>query len=246
VRRASKQRQRTHIVVLDVDGLGDLVDRVQANLHGLQVGHHDLARVHAAVQEGLGLLKELAGCAGAGARPSGAGRAARARGHAPMTMTDVVPSPTSSSCVRLSSIIDLAAGCDTSISRRMALPSLVCAHARTHARMQASVPRARRTPATNHRDAAHGVEDHLEHGPRAQRGADDVRDDLRGAAARERHWPMCVRELVCAKPWPRRCCRAAPCGQSRAWCSGLRRAHAKTRARAAAGEGGARRPAGAH
>mmetsp|Transcript_5841 Transcript_5841/g.19877 ORF Transcript_5841/g.19877 Transcript_5841/m.19877 type:complete len:502 (-) Transcript_5841:120-1625(-) len=40
-------------------------------------------------------------------------------------MTDVVPSPTSSSCVRESSIIDLAHGCDTSISRKMALPSFV-------------------------------------------------------------------------------------------------------------------------
>jgi hypothetical protein len=40
-------------------------------------------------------------------------------------MTVVVPSPTSSSCVRLSSIMLLAAGCATSISRRMAWPSLV-------------------------------------------------------------------------------------------------------------------------
>lgn len=40
-------------------------------------------------------------------------------------MTVVVPSPTSSSWVRLSSIMLLAAGCDTSISRRMAWPSLV-------------------------------------------------------------------------------------------------------------------------
>mmetsp|Transcript_10433 Transcript_10433/g.25614 ORF Transcript_10433/g.25614 Transcript_10433/m.25614 type:complete len:332 (-) Transcript_10433:11-1006(-) len=40
-------------------------------------------------------------------------------------MTEVVPSPTSSSCVRLSSIMDLAAGWVTSISRRIALPSLV-------------------------------------------------------------------------------------------------------------------------
>lgn len=40
-------------------------------------------------------------------------------------ITVVVPSPTSSSCVRLSSIMLFAAGCDTSISRRMAWPSLV-------------------------------------------------------------------------------------------------------------------------
>jgi hypothetical protein len=40
-------------------------------------------------------------------------------------MTVVVPSPTSSSCVRLSSIMLLAAGWATSISRRMAWPSLV-------------------------------------------------------------------------------------------------------------------------
>mmetsp|Transcript_16379 Transcript_16379/g.25946 ORF Transcript_16379/g.25946 Transcript_16379/m.25946 type:complete len:226 (+) Transcript_16379:946-1623(+) len=41
------------------------------------------------------------------------------------TITDVVPSPTSSSCVRLSSIMLLAAGCETSISRRIAFPSFV-------------------------------------------------------------------------------------------------------------------------
>lgn len=40
-------------------------------------------------------------------------------------MTVVVPSPTSSSCVLLSSIMLLAAGCATSISRRIAWPSLV-------------------------------------------------------------------------------------------------------------------------
>eukprot|EP01137_Pigoraptor_chileana_P019539 Opistho-2@80698 len=40
-------------------------------------------------------------------------------------ITDVVPSPTSSSCVLLISIIDFAAGCDTSISRKMAFPSFV-------------------------------------------------------------------------------------------------------------------------
>ena len=40
-------------------------------------------------------------------------------------ITLVVPSPTCSSCARLSSSIDLAAGWLTSISRRMQLPSLV-------------------------------------------------------------------------------------------------------------------------
>lgn len=40
-------------------------------------------------------------------------------------MTDVVPSPTSSSCARLSSIMLFAAGCDTSTSRKIALPSFV-------------------------------------------------------------------------------------------------------------------------
>jgi hypothetical protein len=49
----------------------------------------------------------------------------RNRGVVPNIMTVVVPSPTSSSCVRLSSIMLLAAGCATSISRRMAWPSLV-------------------------------------------------------------------------------------------------------------------------
>lgn len=43
----------------------------------------------------------------------------------PNMMTVVVPSPTSSSCVRLSSIMLFAAGCATSISRRIAWPSLV-------------------------------------------------------------------------------------------------------------------------
>mmetsp|Transcript_23875 Transcript_23875/g.64022 ORF Transcript_23875/g.64022 Transcript_23875/m.64022 type:complete len:261 (+) Transcript_23875:1266-2048(+) len=41
------------------------------------------------------------------------------------TMTDVVPSPTSSSCARESSIMLLAAGCLTSTSRRIELPSFV-------------------------------------------------------------------------------------------------------------------------
>jgi hypothetical protein len=40
-------------------------------------------------------------------------------------MTVVVPSPTSSSCVRLSSIMLFAAGWETSISRRIAWPSFV-------------------------------------------------------------------------------------------------------------------------
>ena len=43
----------------------------------------------------------------------------------PRMITDVVPSPTSSSCVRLSSIMLFAAGCETSTSRRMLLPSFV-------------------------------------------------------------------------------------------------------------------------
>lgn len=46
-------------------------------------------------------------------------------GCIPRIMTVVVPSPTSSSCVRLSSIMLLAAGCETSISRRIAWPSFV-------------------------------------------------------------------------------------------------------------------------
>ena len=40
-------------------------------------------------------------------------------------ITSVVPSPTSSSWVRSNSIISLAAGCATSISRKIACPSLV-------------------------------------------------------------------------------------------------------------------------
>ena len=40
-------------------------------------------------------------------------------------MTVVVPSPTSSSCVLLSSIMLFAAGCATSISRKIAWPSFV-------------------------------------------------------------------------------------------------------------------------
>lgn len=42
-----------------------------------------------------------------------------------MIITEVVPSPTSSSCALDNSIIDLAAGCYTSISLKMAFPSLV-------------------------------------------------------------------------------------------------------------------------
>ena len=43
----------------------------------------------------------------------------------PNIMTVVVPSPTSSSCVLLNSIMLFAAGCATSISRKIAWPSLV-------------------------------------------------------------------------------------------------------------------------
>jgi len=43
----------------------------------------------------------------------------------PKIITVVVPSPTSSSCVRLNSIILFAAGCATSISRKIAWPSFV-------------------------------------------------------------------------------------------------------------------------
>eukprot|EP00052_Salpingoeca_macrocollata_P024202 m.215650 g.215650 ORF g.215650 m.215650 type:complete len:317 (+) comp22205_c16_seq1:1195-2145(+) len=50
---------------------------------------------------------------------------AAARNSPARMMTEVVPSPTSSSCVREISIMDLAAGCCTVISRKMALPSLV-------------------------------------------------------------------------------------------------------------------------
>merc|ERR1719495_3112163 len=47
------------------------------------------------------------------------------RVSAARTITLVVPSPTSSSCVLAISIMVLAAGCCTVISRKMALPSLV-------------------------------------------------------------------------------------------------------------------------
>ena len=43
----------------------------------------------------------------------------------PKMITEVVPSPHSSSCVREISIMDLAAGCLTIISRKIAFPSLV-------------------------------------------------------------------------------------------------------------------------
>eukprot|EP01139_Manchomonas_bermudensis_P000637 Amastigsp_a699_1024.p4 type:complete len:201 gc:universal Amastigsp_a699_1024:1098-1700(+) len=62
----------------------------------------------------------VVGCISRSRNGSAAARTSPAR----MT-TEVVPSPTSSSCVRESSIMDLAAGCLTSISRRMALPSFV-------------------------------------------------------------------------------------------------------------------------
>lgn len=45
--------------------------------------------------------------------------------NSPRMITLVVPSPHSSSCVRLSSIMFFAAGCATSISRKIALPSFV-------------------------------------------------------------------------------------------------------------------------
>ena len=45
--------------------------------------------------------------------------------YTPSIITVVVPSPTSSSWVLLSSIILFAAGCETSISRRIAWPSFV-------------------------------------------------------------------------------------------------------------------------
>lgn len=47
------------------------------------------------------------------------------RDNIPSIITVVVPSPTSSSCVLLNSIMLFAAGCATSISRRMAWPSFV-------------------------------------------------------------------------------------------------------------------------
>ena len=45
--------------------------------------------------------------------------------NTPRMITLVVPSPHSSSCVRLNSIIFFAAGCATSISRNIAFPSFV-------------------------------------------------------------------------------------------------------------------------
>lgn len=68
--------------------------------------------------------------------------------HVPRIITLVVPSPHSSSCVRLSSIMFLAAGCATSISRRIALPSLVnlnCSNVRFQ-QIKLSSPKTHKIP----------------------------------------------------------------------------------------------------
>jgi hypothetical protein len=84
-------------------------------------GRDDDDGVDIALQLGKGLSQNLAGCPASVRIANPYINVA----HSPRIITVVVPSPTSSSCVRLSSIMLLAAGCDTSISRRMAWPSLV-------------------------------------------------------------------------------------------------------------------------
>jgi hypothetical protein len=75
-------------------------------------------------------------------------------------ITLVVPSPHSSSCVRLSSIMFFAAGWATSISRRIELPSLVMLN-----RYDESVSTSELHSHDIHsQNTTHRVENHLQHG----------------------------------------------------------------------------------
>lgn len=88
-------------------------------------------------------------------------------------MTLVVPSPHSSSWVRLSSIMFFAAGCATSISRRIALPSFVSLRP-THVRFL-----LREYMCAHEQNTTHWVQYHLQHGFRAQTCSDNIRDGLK-------------------------------------------------------------------
>lgn len=51
-----------HVLVLHVDGHGDLLSRLDGDLERLAVGRHDHGGVDVALQEGLGQSQHLAGC----------------------------------------------------------------------------------------------------------------------------------------------------------------------------------------
>ena len=160
----------------------------------------------------------------------------------------------------------LAAGCDTSISRKIALPSFVSTMPARTQRQRRRAARQRhraneppRVRALGERPAravtpprtAGGIQQHLQHRARAQRGADDVRNGLHARssnAARNRQRCALRRGAWRCRdaPWRRRCCPSAPCAPCRASYSGLRsRAAAVSQlgslASAAARSAGARR-----
>lgn len=89
-------------------------------------------------------------------------------------ITLVVPSPHSSSCVLLSSIMFFAAGCATSISRRIALPSLVSLqYDSKHHRTRKKTAYAQ--------DTTHGIQDHLQHRLGAKTCPNNIRNCLRAS-----------------------------------------------------------------
>lgn len=55
-----------HVLVLHVDGHGDLLSRLDGDLERLAVGRHDHGGVDVTLQEGLGQSQHLAGCGKAG------------------------------------------------------------------------------------------------------------------------------------------------------------------------------------
>lgn len=117
-------------VVVDVDGVGDLFDDFEGILEGALKGRDDDDGVDVALELGEGLGEDFTSYRRKQVLAnfliffSAFGFCITSnvwnRLNVPRMMTVVVPSPTSSSCVRLSSIMLLAAGWETSISRRMA------------------------------------------------------------------------------------------------------------------------------
>jgi len=108
------------LVVVDVDFDRDLADDFEGIGKGLLESLNDDDGVDVALQLGQSLCEDLSRCL-----LSMYALEFPRTIYAPNMMTVVVPSPTSSSCVLLSSIMLLAAGCATSISRRIAFPSFV-------------------------------------------------------------------------------------------------------------------------
>ena len=92
-------------------------------------------------------------------------------------ITDVVPSPHSSSCVLLSSIMFLAAGWATSISRKMAFPSFVSLVDRFNIR--------RKEKRSDVQDASHRVQDHLQHCFGTKTSSYNVRNSLKRTISRD-------------------------------------------------------------